>query len=138
MKQEYKIFASEFTKLKAISKKNYSANELEKNKSKSRKTWELLQTLLPGKSPKSSNLPTLIRVNENEIIEKQSIVEELNKYFPNIGENLAGKFEPDNPEAYKLYLPNRVKSSIFLEPQITCNDIIIDFWKRNFCGTKIL
>ena len=113
---EYKIFSNKVTKLKATAKKNYYADELEKNKSNSRKTWELLRTILPGKSPKSSNLPTSIRVNEKEISEKQSILEEFNKYFSNIGENLADKFKSDNPETYKLYLRNEVKSSIFMEP----------------------
>ena len=119
IKQEYKIFSNKVTKLKATAKKNYYADELEKNKSNSRKTWELLRTILPGKSPKSSNLPTSIRVNEKEITEKQSILEEFNKYFSNIGENLADKFKSDNPETYKLYLRNKVKSSIFMEPPRT-------------------
>ena len=40
----------------------------------------------------------------------------LNKYFSHIGENLAAKFKSDNAETYKLYLPNRIRSSIFMEP----------------------
>ena len=72
--------------------------------------------LLPGKSPKSSNLPTSIRVNETEITEKQSMLEEFNKYFSHIGENLATEFKSDNAETYKLYLPNRIRSSISVEP----------------------
>ena len=55
-------------------------------------------------------------MNEKEITEKQSILEEFSKYFSNIGENLADKFKSDNPETYKLYLRNKVKSSIFMEP----------------------
>ena len=81
-----------------------------------RKTWELLRTLLPGKSPKLSNLPTSTRVNEKEITEKQSILEEFNKYFSHIGENLAAKFKSDNAETYNLYLHYRIRSSIFMEP----------------------
>ena len=115
MKQEYKIFATKLTKLEPIAKKNYFADELEKNKSNSWKAWELLRTLLPGKFPISSNLPTSIRVNEKEITKKQSILEEFNN-FSNIWENLTAKFKSGNPETYKVYFRNRVRSSIFTEP----------------------
>ena len=94
MKQEYKVFSNKVTKLKATAKKNYYADELEKNKSNSRKTWKLLRAILPGKSPKSSNLPTSIRVNEKEITEKQSILEEFNQYIPYLFEYKSHFFVP--------------------------------------------
>ena len=119
MKQECKTFANKLTKLKAIAKKNYYTDKVEKNKSSSRKTWELLQTLLLGKFLKSSNLPTSIRVNERKITEKQLVLEEFNKYLSNIGENLAAKFESDNAEACKLHLHQRWNRSGFSRPDPT-------------------
>ena len=44
------------------------------------------------------------------------MLEEFNKYFSHIGENLAAKFKSVNAETYKLYLRNRMRSSIFIEP----------------------
>ena len=51
-----------------------------------------------------------------EIIEKLSMLEEFKKYFSHIGENLAAKFKYDNAETYKLYLPNKITSSILMKP----------------------
>ena len=56
-KREYKIFANKLTKTKAHAKERFYAEELENNKNNSHKTWELLRTLLPGKSSKDSPLP---------------------------------------------------------------------------------
>ena len=44
------------------------------------------------------------------------MLEEFNKYFSHIGENLAAKFKSDNAETYKLCLSNRIRSSIFMKP----------------------
>ena len=47
---------------------------------------------------------------------KQSMLEEFNKYFSHIGENLATKIKYDNAKTCKLYLHNRIRLSIFMEP----------------------
>ena len=66
-KREYKIFANKLTKTKALAKKRFYGEEFENNKNNSRKTWELLRTLFPGKSSKDSSLPQNITVQGNKI-----------------------------------------------------------------------
>ena len=57
MKREYKKYLNKLTKIKSIAKKQYFTDELEKNKSNQRKTWEILRSLLPGKL---TNLPVYL------------------------------------------------------------------------------
>ena len=78
---EYKIFANKLTKTKAFAKKRFYAEELENNKNNSRKTWELLRALLPGKSSKDSPLPQTITIQGNKITNQQQILEEFNNFL---------------------------------------------------------
>ena len=44
------------------------------------------------------------------------MLEEFNKYLSHIRENLAAKIKYVNAETHKLYLHNRIRLSIFMEP----------------------
>ena len=59
MKLNYKKkTANNSTKMKTIAKKQYYENELEKSKGNPQKTWEIIRTLLTGKSHCSNFLPS--------------------------------------------------------------------------------
>ena len=123
-KHEFKVYANKLTKIKTLAKKNYYAEELHKNKSNLRKTCELLRTLLPGKSSKHAKLPQNISLNGSKITDQQTILEKFNELFSTIGENLANDLNSSDDNAYKRFLRNRFKSSIFLEPP-RVNEVII-------------
>ena len=59
MTLKYKKFANNVTEMKTLTKKQYYANELENSRGNPQKTWELLRTLLVGKSHCSTVLPRL-------------------------------------------------------------------------------
>ena len=80
-KHEYKVYANIQTKIKTLAKKNFYAEELDKNKRNPRKTWELLRTLLPGKSSKHAKLPQSISFNGNKITDQQTILEKFNEFL---------------------------------------------------------
>ena len=80
MKLEYKKFANNVTKMKTLAKKRYYANELENSRGNPRKTWELLRTLLLGKSQCSTTLPSNINLNLCSISNKQRIINEFNVF----------------------------------------------------------
>ena len=115
-KREYRIFANKLTKTKALAKKRFYAEELENNKNNSRKTWELLRTLLPGQSSKDGSLPQTITIQGNKITNQQQIQEEFNNFFSKKGEKLACKFDTNDEELFNRFLSSRVTPSIFLEP----------------------
>ena len=85
MKQEYKTFASKLTKRKAIAKKNYYADELEK------KQEQFVRNTVAASNVTSHKISEIIKFahfntrKRKENIRKQSILEEFNEYFFNIG-----------------------------------------------------
>ena len=124
-------FEAFFAKTKALAKKRFYAEELENNKNNSRKTWELLRPLLPGKSSKDSPLLQHITIQENKITNQQQILHEFNNFFSKIGEKLASKFDTNDEELLKRFLSSRVAPPIFLEPP-RVNEVIVAITSLNF------
>ena len=89
LKEAYKVYINKLTKIENLSKMNYFERELRNNSSNPRKTWETLQSLLPTKSRKSTNLPTKLIVNDIEISYQKARVQSFNNYFSDIGSKLA-------------------------------------------------
>ena len=116
MKREYKMYLNKLTKIKSTAKKQYFTDELEKNKSNQRKTWEILRSLLPRKLTKPSNLPITVNINGNKITDQQTILHEFNKFFSKVGVTLANNFHTTEENSFKKFLRNRVKSLMYMEP----------------------
>ena len=104
--------------MKEISKKNYFHDEITKNKSNPKKMWETLKQILPtnAKQTKFCDPPTkLCNFSNNTCLENpKDIAEAFNTYFVNIGKYLADKIPQTHPLQSKIYLKNRIQSSIFL------------------------
>jgi hypothetical protein len=74
-----------------------------------RKTWKTINDVL-GRVPKSVENPKYFTVNNETVTNPESIANEFNKYFVNIGSELANKIiMPDNKN-YKDYLTNPVET----------------------------
>ena len=116
LKKAYKVYVNKLTKIKNLSKMDYFERELRNNSSNPRKTWDTLQSLLPTKSNKSTNLPTKLLANDIELSNPKAIVESFNNFFSDIGPKLAEKFDWTNKASFKTFLKNRVTSSLFLDP----------------------
>ena len=114
MKQEYKKYSNKLTKIKLTAKKQYYAKEFEVTTGNPRKTWEVLRTLLPGNSTKSSALPSAIDLNGKKVTDQQIMLSEFNNFFSTIGKKLTDKFS--DSETYKRFLRNRIRSTIYMEP----------------------
>ena len=82
MNKAYKIYSNKLTKIKATAKKLHYENELKKHANNPKKTWEILQTLLPGKNSKSATLPECVNLNGNKITDQHVILKEFNEFFP--------------------------------------------------------
>ena len=116
MKLKYKKFSNKLTKIKTNSKKKFLAEELEKNKCKPRKMWEILRSLIPSATSNSNNnLPSQIIVNNCKITDKQKILNEFNEFFSTTVEKSAENFD-SNDSGFAHFLRNKVKSSIYFDP----------------------
>ena len=116
MKLKYKKFSNKLTKIKTNAKKKYFPEELEKNQSNPRKTWEFLRSFIPSTTSNSNNnLPSQILVNNCKITDKQKILNEFNEFFSTIGEKLVENFDSNN-SGFAPFIRNKVKSSMYFDP----------------------
>ena len=64
---------------------------MQKFKGDARKTWSVMKEILGKCTTKSSTLQTKITVNKTDIFDAKQIADEFNKFFTNIGTDLANK-----------------------------------------------
>ena len=64
---------------------------MQKCKGDARKTWSVMKEILGKRTTKSSTLQTKITVNKTDIFDAKQIADEFNKFFTNIGTELANK-----------------------------------------------
>ena len=86
--QKFKSYRNKLNHLLKIAKKRYFAMKLESAKSDLKHTWRILNDLI--RKPKSKTIyPELFHFNDTETADPQIIANTFNKYFANIGANLA-------------------------------------------------
>jgi len=84
------------------------------NKAKTKEIWKVMKQLICLKS-KGSTSPSKLIINEHEITNDKAIADQLNKFFSNIGKNLASTVpKPNLP--FNCYLDKPQASSFFLSP----------------------
>ena len=117
-----------------LAKKNHYHNLFDKYKRDIKKTWSTISTLLHKKGKKIT--PEYIIKNGLVIKEPESIVNNFNEYFANIGPNLAAKIKNCHGNSHKNYLrnPSLLKFSFTTVDQSCISKIIDDFAPKNSSG----
>ena len=92
----YKNYKRLFESVKLKSKANYYKESLDKYQHNIKKTWDVIKEVIGNTKSKSHTLPKRIVVNNIEITEKKAIAELFNKYFVNVGPNLANLIPRSN------------------------------------------
>ena len=72
-------------------KRTYYSELFEKYKNHVKITWKIINEIISNTKNKRKDLPEKLVINNTANVEKQEIVEYLNKYFTNIDPNLASK-----------------------------------------------
>jgi len=83
-----------------------------------KKTWHILNDLISKHNDKS-NIPEIIRTNEEVLNQPCEIADAFLKHFATIGVKLASKIKPSSNTA-ENYLNNKTTNSIFLSPTDHC------------------
>ena len=100
----YKNYKNIFEKLRKKSKQPYYSSLIEKYKYNSKKTWEVMKEITGKKKNKfNNNLPKVLKTERGVIHDQKKIAHELNKFFTNIGQNLANKI-PTVQKSFETYL----------------------------------
>ena len=87
--ENYKNYKKLFESIKLKSKANYYKDQLDKYQNNIKKTWDVIKEVIGNTKPISHTLPKRLIINNAEIFDKKSIAEQFNKYFLNVGPNLA-------------------------------------------------
>ena len=90
--------------------KLYFKNQLNQHANSCQGLWKVFGKVIKNKQ--SQNDINSIKINENNITDTPSIVEEFNKYFCSIGEHLSKNFKSNNNS--ENYLENKIENSFFL------------------------
>ena len=95
-----------------VAERKYYQSMLENNKVNLKTTWQILKNII-GKS-KLGNTDNNFLI-DGSIVEDSKVI--VNDFYINIGSNLAGKIEPNNPYINPIrYIKNNVTDNIFIAP----------------------
>ena len=71
--------------------------------SNAKKTWQVIKEVIGKTKLQHSTFPKMLLINKIETFDKTSIANNFNKYFTEIGPNLANKIDP-SINSYETYL----------------------------------
>ena len=103
--ETYKIYKNLFEKLKKQSKKLYFQNKLKQYENNIKNTWNVMKAVIGKSKICNDKFPKSLNINKEEITDKKIIADTFNKFFLNVGSNLANKIPPSSTN-FKSYLPN--------------------------------
>ena len=118
-----------------LAKTKYYHDRLNKFKSDSRKTWNIINDILwRNKSRKA--FPKKFLLDNKEIVDHQEIAEKFNSFFTNIGPNLSNKIPTYTNKSFHSYLTKRIVSnfSFSLVDTKTVSDTIKDISSKTSSG----
>ena len=110
---QYKVYKRNLRKLLRINERKLYAGLLESNKSNLKKLWVIIKDVINKK--RSTTIPNKFKISDEIVTDKTVIAEKFNKYFVNIGRQLASNIVPNNIDPLS-FLPKVINECIFLNP----------------------
>ena len=98
---------------------------MNKYKGDIKETWRVIKEVMEKTKLRTNNLPNRIIVNDREIYDKTDIANNFNKYFVNIGPNLANKI-PSNENDFESSV--KQTNDIMPTEELTDNELKIAFF----------
>ena len=99
----YKTYKNLFEKIKNA-KKNYYQRKIELYENNIKNTWKVMKEIIGKSKNINDTFPEQIIVDQIEINDAQSIADNFNEYYANVGPSLASKI-PEGDISYRSYLP---------------------------------
>ena len=108
-KSKLKQLERDITEWITEAKANYYTQQLEKHKNDIKKTWETIKTAIDKRRHKSA-FPEFFKIGENNIFDKTDIANGFNRYFVNIGRELADSLDSTGKPHFSRYLGPKATS----------------------------
>ena len=103
-------------------KQEYYNTQFFKHRNDMKNTWKTIRNVI-CKTNKNQDIPNSFLINGNTINNKETIANEFNSFFTNIGKNLASKITPPQNKEFHNFLSNPC-SSILNFQHISAEDIL--------------
>ena len=91
--QNYKSYKGLFEKVKKTSKQRHYSSILERYKNDIKRKWDVMKEIIGKSKIKTECLPKSLIVNQVKITDQKEIADNFNKYYSNVGKNLASKIQ---------------------------------------------
>ena len=101
--ENYKNYKRLFESIKQKSKTKYYSERLSKYQNNVKKTWDVIKEVIGNTKSSSNILPNRLIVNNVEVSDRKQIAEHFNKYFVNVGPNLATSI-PRSSKKFESFL----------------------------------
>ena len=109
---QYKQYKTHLNKIMKLTERNYYSNLLEDNKKNIKNLWCILKGIINKR--KSSHSGNKFKINGTDSTDKNKIANGFNKYFVNVGKDLAKNISSSNIDP-NSYIEQRYPQTIFLE-----------------------
>ena len=117
-KNRFKKYRNKLNALIKKSKKDYYDGRFNTFKNDMRKTWQTINNII-GKGNKSSTQSKLLNKEGHYITDPQSIANEFNDYFVNIGPKLASTISNSSKTSYCDYLHDPLNNNMYMKPVVS-------------------
>ena len=118
-----------------LAKSKYYHDRLNKFKSDSRKTWNIINDIL-WRNKSRKKIPQKFLLGENEVTDKQEIADKFNSFFTNIGPSFSNKIPTHPNKSFRTYLTKQIMSKFYfnLVDRKIVNDTIKDLSAKTSFG----
>ena len=118
-----------FEKIKKVSKKQHYSKLIIKHQSNIKKTWSIMKEIIGKKKIQTNQLPPRITVNDIDIYDECKVADTFNRYFAEVGPNLAKNISKSN-KCYKSYVQSTPSS-------LNSTELTYDEFETAFLSQKI-
>ena len=109
--QNYKSYKGLFEKVKKTSKQRHYSTILERYNNDIKRKWDVMKEIIGKTKLTTDNLPKSLIVNQVKITDEKEIANNFNKYYSDVGKNLASKIQ--NPKRqFDSYLKEKNPKNI--------------------------
>ena len=112
--KRYKMYKNKLSNLLRSAEKSYYSQKLLQNQNQLKSSWRIIKEII-GHNPITKK-QTEFEINGTLTTDKQTIADEFNKYFINIGPNLISKLPQNLPNPVDFMNTTRTFPSLFLSP----------------------
>ena len=120
--KKYKAYSNKLNRIIHAAKKNYFSKQFELNKENLKNTWKLIGKVISTKKENTQHTIKKLLRDNRIYVDKQSICDQLNNHFINVGNGLADKLPKHD-----------IDPSVYLDRTMTANS----FMFRGICPTEV-